>query len=572
MKIYKDIITGDEMFADTYKMKLVDDVIYEVYGKLITRQGDDIRLEGANASAEEADEGTDITSESGVDVVLNHRLTECFAFGDKKSYTLYLKDYMKKVLAKLEEKSPDQVDIFKTNMNKAMKDIPGRFKELQFFPGETLDCDGMVALLVGNKFVGEAPDIAVYAILQLLLRPRFGSRNAVLELYAFPSESLQELRVVGTASGSLRRIKNLMKAVVNSCKVCVIHKKRLQSQLMGVLPKERASFSRPFTYTGMDYAGPFDIKNYTGRACLITKGPHSPMSEDPTDLLALTPGHFLVGGPLMSTVEPEIKGETKSILNRWQHLKALHQQFRVRWKEEYLKELHKRSKWQAPSKNLRIDDMVVIKDDNLPSNEWRLGRIESVFPGADGNVRICARFLKLSAEKRLRAVLINKYCANCLVHEHSTGDCRSGDRCKKCDRSHHTLLHMHKQVSSLSRSRARSRLQPVPTRQAASASSQRSRRKNPPTQRRSSPPRRPESTRIDANFKLEVVLKIEPRVRNRTPVRALSDTVVSKFRDIMLADDQFHRPATVSMVLGADVYPKVIQSGFLTFDEGIPVA
>ncbi|XP_043062751.1 prolyl endopeptidase FAP-like [Drosophila yakuba] len=40
----------------------------------------------------------------------------------------------------------------------------------------------------------------------------------------------------------------------------------------------------------------------------------------------------------------------------------------------------------------------------------------------------------------------------------------------------------------------------------------------------------------------------------------------------MLADDQFHRPATVSMVLGADVYPKVIQSGFLTFDEGMPVA
>ncbi|XP_043063202.1 uncharacterized protein LOC122319672 [Drosophila yakuba] len=68
------------------------------------------------------------------------------------------------------------------------------------------------------------------------------------------------------------RIKNLMKAVKNPSKVCVIHKKRLQSQLMGVLPKERASFSRPFTYTGMDYAGPFDIKNYTGRACLITKG------------------------------------------------------------------------------------------------------------------------------------------------------------------------------------------------------------------------------------------------------------------------------------------------------------
>jgi len=44
------------------------------------------------------------------------------------------------------------------------------------------------------------------------------------------------------------------------------------SQMMGSFPKERVSFSRPFTYTGMDYSGPSDIQNYTGRACLITKG------------------------------------------------------------------------------------------------------------------------------------------------------------------------------------------------------------------------------------------------------------------------------------------------------------
>jgi len=54
------------------------------------------------------------------------------------------------------------------------------------------------------------------------------------------------------------------------------------------------------------------------------------MSEDLTDLVALSPGHFLVGGPLLSGNEPEIKENPISILNQWQRLKALHQQFCLR--------------------------------------------------------------------------------------------------------------------------------------------------------------------------------------------------------------------------------------------------
>ncbi|CAD6237978.1 GSCOCG00008358001-RA-CDS [Cotesia congregata] len=96
MRIYKDIFTGDELFSDTFKIKLVDDVLYEVYGKFITRKQGDIHIDGANPSAEEATESTDEACVSGVDIVLNHGLVESYAFGDKKSYTLYLKDYMKK--------------------------------------------------------------------------------------------------------------------------------------------------------------------------------------------------------------------------------------------------------------------------------------------------------------------------------------------------------------------------------------------------------------------------------------------------------------------------------------------
>ena len=42
-----------------------------------------------------------------------------------------------RLVAKLEETNPSEVDAFKTNMSKVMKDLLGRFKDLQFFTGKT---------------------------------------------------------------------------------------------------------------------------------------------------------------------------------------------------------------------------------------------------------------------------------------------------------------------------------------------------------------------------------------------------------------------------------------------------
>ena len=161
-----NIAIGDEMFSDTYPLKLVENCVYEITAKVnyifskmfvvlfiilsrdveyafinhillqhISRTQDDIQLEGSNASAEEADEGTDAASESGLDIVLNHRLCET-GFGSKKDYTTYLKDYMKKVVKYLEENDmKDQVDSFKTNITTVMKSLLGKYKDLQFYTG-----------------------------------------------------------------------------------------------------------------------------------------------------------------------------------------------------------------------------------------------------------------------------------------------------------------------------------------------------------------------------------------------------------------------------------------------------
>merc|ERR1712107_318940 len=124
-KIFKDVFSGDELFSDTYKMKLIDDVMWEVYGKHVTRTEGEVHLEGSNASAEEMDEGTDTSTQSGVDLILNHRLVET-GFGSKNDYMVYLKDYMKKVVKFLEDNNRGgEVDGFKKNINGVMKGLLG---------------------------------------------------------------------------------------------------------------------------------------------------------------------------------------------------------------------------------------------------------------------------------------------------------------------------------------------------------------------------------------------------------------------------------------------------------------
>ena len=59
----------------------------------------------------------------------------------------------------------------------------------------------------------------------------------------------------------------------------------------------------------------------------------------------------------------------------------------------YLPFLNKRQKWFPNSRNFKPNDLVLVLNDSLPRSFWQMGRILSVFKGADNAVR--------SAEVRL---------------------------------------------------------------------------------------------------------------------------------------------------------------------------
>jgi len=147
MIIFKDLITGDEMFTDSSKYKVVDGCLYEVECRLISRKHGDVHIDGANPSQEDGDEGTEEVTESGLDLVLNQRLIETgFTKSDFKSY---LKTYTKTLQDKWKENemTDEQMAEAKSKFTEAVKKILPKIGDLQFFMGESSNPDGLIALL-----------------------------------------------------------------------------------------------------------------------------------------------------------------------------------------------------------------------------------------------------------------------------------------------------------------------------------------------------------------------------------------------------------------------------------------
>lgn len=123
-------------------------------------------------------------------------------------------------------------------------------------------------------------------------------------------------------------------------------------------------------------------------SAILNSRPLCPISDDPNDLDVLTPGHFLIGAPLTSIIEPEITKINTTRLTRWQRVCFMQQIFWKKWSSAYLTLLQERSKWRASTTNIANGDMVVIKDENLPPLKWQMGRVTEAVVGDDGVVRV----------------------------------------------------------------------------------------------------------------------------------------------------------------------------------------
>lgn len=125
-------------------------------------------------------------------------------------------------------------------------------------------------------------------------------------------------------------------------------------------------------------------------ACLNSR-PLTPLSNDPNDLQALTPAHFLIGESLSTVPDPSLTHIPENRLSKFQRIQTLIQHFWKRWNTEYLSELQVRSKWRVKGDaQIKLGSLVIIKEDNIAPAHWRLGRIIVLHGGSDGVCRVAS--------------------------------------------------------------------------------------------------------------------------------------------------------------------------------------
>ena len=108
--------------------------------------------------------------------------------------------------------------------------------------------------------------------------------------------------------------------------------------------------------------------------------------NDPDDGAYLCPNDILLGrstskipqGPFHQTENPR---------HWFEFCQKIVESFWKRWSRDVLPLLVPRKKWNAETRNVKVNDFVIVADPNPVRGKWNVGRVLQVFPGEDGLVR-----------------------------------------------------------------------------------------------------------------------------------------------------------------------------------------
>ncbi|GFX53446.1 integrase catalytic domain-containing protein [Trichonephila clavipes] len=118
---------------------------------------------------------------------------------------------------------------------------------------------------------------------------------------------------------------------------------------------------------------------------VVNSRPLTYVSEDPNDLIPLTPSLFLNGKSSYDTVDLDLS-EFSKFQKRIKYRRKLIHDFRSRFRKEYLGQLRQKRPGK-PGHDFKVGDVVMIEEPSKKRVYWPLGKVISLLPGRDGKVR-----------------------------------------------------------------------------------------------------------------------------------------------------------------------------------------
>jgi hypothetical protein len=96
---------------------------------------------------------------------------------------------------------------------------------------------------------------------------------------------------------------------------------------------------------------------------LSTNSEHLPVS---------TPGHFLIGTSLLALPDHNLKDVSSNRLSKWFCVQQIVHSLWRQWSKDYIHQLKQRNKWRNIQPNVKIGELVLVKEHNLPPHVYKI--------------------------------------------------------------------------------------------------------------------------------------------------------------------------------------------------------
>ena len=110
-------------------------------------------------------------------------------------------------------------------------------------------------------------------------------------------------------------------------------------------------------------------------ANLVNQRPIGRIPQDPDDGAYLCPNDILMGRATNDVPQGPFR-DTKNPRHRFEFCQRIIDSFWKRWSRDVFPHLVPRRKWTIETRNVRVDDFVIVADPNAVRGKWNSGRVQ----------------------------------------------------------------------------------------------------------------------------------------------------------------------------------------------------